>query len=74
MRYQSTAILVAFSFFTACTVGPNYHRPVVQVPQTFRAPEPLPPSQAASFADLKWWQVFHDEELQHLIRAALEQN
>ena len=74
MRYQSTAILVAFSFLTACTVGPNYHRPVVQVPQTFRAPEPLPPSQAASFADLKWWQVFHDEELQHLIRAALEQN
>ncbi len=34
----------------------------------------LPDSQAASFADLKWWEVFRDEELQGLIKTALEQN
>ena len=42
--------------------------------QTFRAPEPLPAPQAASLADLKWWEVFKDEKLQDLIRAALAAN
>jgi multidrug efflux system outer membrane protein len=46
----------------------------VQVPQTFRAPEPLPVPQAASFADLKWWEVFKDPNLQQLIKTALQQN
>jgi multidrug efflux system outer membrane protein len=46
----------------------------VQVPQTFRAPEPLPTSEAASLADLAWWEVFRDEDLQRLITTALEQN
>jgi multidrug efflux system outer membrane protein len=30
--------------------------------------------QTASFADLPWWQVFHDPQLQDLIRTALKQN
>ena len=42
--------------------------------RSFRAAEPLPGSEAASFADLAWWQVFRDEELQRLIKTALEQN
>src|SRR5277367_581127 len=66
-------VLVA-AVFTGCTVGPNYTRPPVKVPETFRAPEPLPPSQAASFADLKWFEIFKDDRLQELIRAALAQN
>jgi multidrug efflux system outer membrane protein len=57
-----------------CVVGPNYHRPTVQVPNAFRAPDPLPPQQAASLADLKWWDVFQDGQLQGLIRTALQQN
>jgi len=57
-----------------CAVGPNYHRPSVQIPESFRAPEPLPPPEAASLADLKWWDVFHDEQLQGLIRTSLAQN
>ncbi len=56
-----------------CTVGPNYRRPVVQVPAAFRAPA-LPAAEAASLADLKWWEVFKDEKLQSLIRTALAQN
>jgi len=74
MRHQAVALLMATSLLTSCTVGPNYQRPLVQVPQTFRAPEPLRSSQAAPFANLKWWQVFRDEELQDLIKTALEQN
>jgi NodT family efflux transporter outer membrane factor (OMF) lipoprotein len=71
MRY---AIVLLMVFSTACTVGPNYRRPVVQVPQNFRAPEPLPPPKAESLADLKWFEVFKDDKLQDLIRTALEQN
>jgi multidrug efflux system outer membrane protein len=44
------------------------------VPQAFRAPNPLPAPQASSLADLKWWEVFRDEKLQDLIRAALAAN
>ena len=61
-------------FSTACTVGPNYQRPSLATPQSFRAPDPLPPGQANSFADLKWFEVFKDEQLQALIRHALERN
>jgi multidrug efflux system outer membrane protein len=74
MRHQAIAILMATLLLTSCTVGPNYQRPFVQAPRTFHAPEPLPAAEAASFADLTWWQVFRDEELQRLIKTALEQN
>jgi multidrug efflux system outer membrane protein len=68
------AISMAALVLTSCTVGPNYRRPSVQVPQTFHAPQPLPDAEAASFADLPWWRVFRDEELQRLIKTALDQN
>ena len=57
-----------------CTVGPNYHRPAVQSPASFRELSDNPQAQAASYADLKWWQVFEDPQLQELIRTALKQN
>ncbi len=59
---------------TACTVGPNYRRPAIATPQSFRAPDPLPAGQADSLADLKWFEVFKDEQLQLLVRHALERN
>jgi multidrug efflux system outer membrane protein len=74
MSYRAMAALISVGWLTSCTVGPNYHRPVVQTPQAFRAPEPLPGPQAASFADLKWWEVFKDPDLQQLIKTALQQN
>jgi multidrug efflux system outer membrane protein len=71
MKYAVVTLLV---FSTACTVGPNYHRPAVQVPESFRAPEPLAAPEAQSLADLKWFEVFKDDELQSLVRTALAQN
>src|SRR5216683_2935120 len=69
-------ILLATSFLSACAVGPNYHKPVVQVPTSYRGATPGPEvqAQAASYADLPWWQVFQDSVLQELIRTALKQN
>lgn len=71
MKY---AAILALVFFTGCAVGPDYHRPALPVPPTFRAPEPLPPSKAQSLADLKWFEVFKDPQLQELIRTAIAQN
>ena len=67
-------LLFATVWLAGCTVGPNYKRPSVATPSAFRAPEPLPPDQAASFADLKWFEIFKDDKLQELIRTALKQN
>src|SRR5438132_8154495 len=74
MNYRAIGVLIAAGWITGCTVGPNYHRPAVQAPQAFRAPDPLPAPQAESFADLKWWEVFKDPDLQQLVRTALQQN
>jgi outer membrane protein, multidrug efflux system len=61
---------------TGCMVGPNYHRPKLNVPVTYRGAtaDPTPQAASASLGDEKWWTVFKDEELQKLIRTALEQN
>lgn len=72
---RKTAISVILLWaLCGCTVGPNYQRPKLATPAQFRAPEPLPVQQAASIADLKWFEVFKDDQLQALIRAALAQN
>lgn len=59
-----------------CTVGPNYKRPTVNVPTTYRGEAPGQPAAAktVSLGDEKWWTIFKDEELQKLIRTALERN
>src|SRR5882724_7795797 len=67
--------VVIVSMIAGCTMGPKYVRPTVQTPDVFRGianssttPDP------ASIGDLKWFDVFKDEQLQGLIRTALAQN
>jgi multidrug efflux system outer membrane protein len=69
-----TFSLLTVLLLAGCAVGPNYRRPGMQAPAAFRAPEPLPPQQAASIADLKWFEVFNDAELQNLARTSLQRN
>src|SRR5579862_778134 len=73
---KAAPILLAALVLSGCAVGPNYHRPAVQAPTVFRDAEDSqqPETQSASVADLPWWQVFHDSQLQELIRTALKQN
>jgi multidrug efflux system outer membrane protein len=70
-----TAALLS-GVLSGCAAGPNYHRPAVQAPNSFRdlADNPQLQAQTASYADLPWWQVFQDSKLQELIRTALKQN
>jgi outer membrane protein, multidrug efflux system len=72
----STFVLLAALLLFGCTVGPKYHRPVVQTPSVFHDPSESEQAQAqlASFGDLPWWQVFQDPYLQDLIRTAFKQN
>jgi outer membrane protein, multidrug efflux system len=71
-----TFVLLAAVMLLGCTVGPKYHRPVLQTPTAFHGPSESQQTeaQAASFGDLPWWQVFHDPHLQELIHTALKQN
>jgi multidrug efflux system outer membrane protein len=75
---QTTLLVMMASLLTGCTVGPNYHKPVVPVPTAYHGPKDNPQdqaqTQAASFANLPWWQIFQDPVLQDLIRRALKQN
>ena len=63
-------------FVAGCMLGPDYRRPALQIPSAYRAPADNREAQskASSFADLPWWQVFSDPQLQELIRTALERN
>jgi multidrug efflux system outer membrane protein len=55
-----------------CALGPDYRRPAVVVPEAWRdGPSKADPG---SLADLAWWELFEDEELRGLVRAALEAN
>jgi len=74
---HSTLLIVAAGLLAGCTVGPNYHKPTVPVPTAYHGPSDNPQgpeAQAASIADLPWWQVFQDSVLQDLIRRTLKQN
>jgi multidrug efflux system outer membrane protein len=61
---------------TGCTVGPKYVRPTIPAPPAYRGADEVPVSSAdqESLGDQKWAQVFHEPELQDLIRTALENN
>jgi outer membrane protein, multidrug efflux system len=67
--------MVMSSLLTGCTVGPNYRRPSVKPPAVFRgSPDAAPPTDLTSLADVKWFELFKDSQLQELIRTALVQN
>jgi len=70
---RRTLYLFTLSLFLAsCAVGPDYSRPDLSTPATFRMAGAT--QEAESFANLPWWNLLRDEELQRLIRIALAEN
>lgn len=61
--------LLAALVLAACTVGPNYRRPPVPIPDNFYGANG--PAEAASLADTAWFDVFRDPVLKQLIDEAL---
>ena len=56
---------------SGCALGPNYKRPTVPVPPTWRD---LPAAESASLANTPWWEMFDDPTLQELVKVALVEN
>jgi len=63
------AALAALAMCAACTVGPNYKRPVLVVPGAYYGE--TTPAEAASIADTPWFDLFRDPALRSLIDEAL---
>ena len=73
---RKVAAVVPLLPLCACTVGPNYKRPSLDVPGQYRGLRPDPSNQATGepFAQLQWSAVFQDGALQALITEALSNN
>lgn len=71
-------MLLACLLLAGCTVGPDYKKPDMSVPASFSAPSqvsaPLSLPVVESVDLSRWWQQFHDAELESLITRALAQN
>ncbi len=75
MKKRLISGVVILSLLAGCTVGPKYRKPIVQPPSTFRgAGDVTATPDPNSLADLKWFEVFKDQQLQELIRTALVNN
>jgi outer membrane protein, multidrug efflux system len=68
-RFVSVVLVAAL--ISGCAIGPNYKRPAVAEPPTFRGQAT---AEASSFADAPWWETFQDPTLKGLIQEALQKN
>src|SRR6185369_8916991 len=69
IRKKRGAILIAATLclLTACSVGPNYHRPAMDVGTQYKELTDWKPAEPKDeLIRGKWWQVFGDAELNEL--------
>lgn len=75
MKSQLTAAVILVSLLAGSVAGQKkYERPPVKTPDTFRGIDTTSPPDQASIGDLKWFEIFKDQELQQLVRTAMIQN
>ncbi|MDO8438127.1 MAG: efflux transporter outer membrane subunit [Nitrosomonadaceae bacterium] len=63
-------LLLPILLLASCAMGPNYSRPAIDTADKFRMAE----TEGESIANLPWWELLHDEQLQRLIKQALAEN
>ena len=69
--YLKTFILFTLTIaLYGCMVGPNYQRPEVDTPQTWRFED----KEAKDVANTAWWGQFNDPVLNELINISLQEN
>src|SRR3984885_7815461 len=73
-RTALLVILAALILEAGCMMGPKYKRPIMDVPQGYRASAPQQAAQASSLGNEQWWQVYQDPVLTQLIHTAIAQN
>jgi len=64
------AVTLGTLLVAGCAMGPDYERPDTATPEAFEQAI----ESGTSIANLNWWELFGDEQLNSLIRIALEQN
>src|SRR5256714_5975715 len=75
MLHRLITAVVALSLLSSSAMGQKkYVRPTVTTPDTFRGADSASPPDQSSIGDLKWFEVFKDDQLQTLIRTAMIQN
>jgi multidrug efflux system outer membrane protein len=62
--------LAALAGLAGCMVGPDYKRPAIDVPESWRLSEKA----ALAIANKAWWEQYRDPVLNDLVRMALEGN
>ena len=72
-RFLTTLVIVSLVAASA-SAQKNPKAPAVTTPDTFRGSEITSATDQTSVGDLKWFDVFKDEELQRLVRTAMIQN
>jgi multidrug efflux system outer membrane protein len=73
----AATVLATVIVLAGCLVGPHYKRPVVNTPPAYRDADSVAGTVGASsssIGDLKWSEVFKDEQLKALIADALDKN
>ncbi len=75
LKKPSIIATIIISLLANDAVGQKkYERPAVKAPDTFRGADASAPADQTSIGDLKWFEVFKDEELQKLVRTAMIRN
>lgn len=76
IRWRTLVACGLLLWLCGCTVGPNYKRPPVTIPDQYRgvAPDASTQTPAPAFGEMKWFTVFQDQALEALIREALTNN
>src|SRR5262245_59950412 len=75
MKIKFTFIILISALLVSCAARQStYHRPRIKAPDVFRAADTTTAGDVTSIGDLKWFEVFKDEQLQRLVRTALENN
>ena len=64
--------ILILGLLVSCSMGPTYEQPKTSPPDAFRMA--ILDGEAKSIANLPWWDLLQDEELQPLIRIALKEN
>ena len=67
---SSALVLLLGAALCGCTVGPDYHRPDIDAPATWR----LATTEADRISNVAWWDQFQDVVLSDLVRTALANN
>jgi multidrug efflux system outer membrane protein len=68
MRLGAAMLLAVLC--AGCALTPDYERPALEMPDSYREEAP----DGASIANIGWWDLFRDAQLQQLIETALQEN